>query len=199
MHTSHFLAHINRLRYIKRWSLMRNVSEENVSEHTFHVCLIVHLLCSIGNEIFGKDLPTDKLVTMALFHDATEVFTGDLPTPIKHHNKRFLDEFHKIEQLAAEQLVAMVPDPLKHVYSELITLSPDRELKKWIKAADLLDAYLKCVTELTGGNREFSVAKTQIEASLAKLQMEEVDYFLKHFAPAFDLTIDEIGELHERG
>ncbi len=192
MSNYHFLAHINRLRHIKRWSLMRNIEQESVSEHTYHMTLILHMLCMIGKEIFNKNIPTEKLVLLALYHDVTEVFTGDLPTPIKHHNKQFLTEFAKIESIAAERLLEMVPPELTKTFEFLIAKQEDTELKKWIKAADLLDAYLKCLTELTGGNREFSVAKEQIKRSLDKLNMPEVDYFLEHFTPGFEMTIDEI-------
>lgn len=195
---SHFFAYLFRLRYIERWSLMRNTMKENVAEHTYHVSLLTHALCTIANEVFGKNVPTEKAVTMALFHDATEVLTGDIPTPVKHHNKALLDNFREIEQLASRRLVDMVPEPLKSVYQPLVTGKQDTsELRRYIKAADLLDAYLKCVTELSAGNREFAVARKQIEQSIRKLQMEEVDYFLDRFAPSFEMTLDELSQDHE--
>jgi 5'-deoxynucleotidase len=189
-----FFSYLYRLRYIERWSLMRNVVRENVAEHSFHVAILTHMLCSIGNTLFGRSLPTDALVSMALFHDATEMFTGDIPTPVKHHNPKILDSFREIEQLAAERLVSMIPDPLKPVYEPLLKAKsqPSHPHAAYIKAADLLDAYLKCTAELSAGNREFSVAREQILASLRKLGLPEVEYFLTYLAPSFEKTLDEL-------
>lgn len=192
---SHFFAYLYRLRYIERWSLMRNIMRENVAEHSFHVAVLTHALCTIANEVFGQQLPTDRIVSMALFHDVTEVITGDIPTPVKHHNKDILSNFREIEELAAERLSSMIPDELRNVYKPLI--SGKRELdayRRYVKAADLLDAYLKCTSELSAGNREFSVAKRQIEAQLSQLNMPEVGYFLEHFAPSFEMTLDEMSD-----
>lgn len=190
---SHFFAYLYRLRYIERWSLMRNVMRENVAEHSYHVAVLTHALCTIGNEIFDRQLPTDRIVSLALFHDVTEVITGDIPTPVKHHNRDILTNFREIEHLAAERLAGMIPDELRRVYEPLITGKRDMdEYRQYVKAADLLDAYLKCTSELSAGNREFSVAKRQIEQSLAKLGMPEVQYFLERFAPSFEKTLDEM-------
>jgi len=233
---SHFLAYLYRLRHIERWSLMRNTTRENVAEHSYHVALLAHLLCEIGNRVFGKRLNADRAAAMALFHDATEVFTGDIPTPVKHHNPRMLGSFREIEALAAERLAAMVPDPLKEAYAPLLTgktwqrsgtgaahdydggkedeeqTGPDAgnvddapnagntrrheghdaELAKYLKAADLLDAYLKCTVELASGNREFAVAHRQIKASLDRLSLPEAKWFLERFAPSFSKTLDEL-------
>ncbi|MFB6365506.1 5'-deoxynucleotidase [Paenibacillus elgii] len=191
---SHFLAYLYRLRYIERWSLMRNVLKENVAEHSFHVSILTHVLCTIANEVYGKQVPTERAVSMALFHDATEVFTGDIPTPVKHHNPKILSNFREIEQLAAERLLDMVPEPLRHVYDPLIVAKKDAdpELKQYVKGADLLDAYLKCVSELSAGNREFATAKKQIEQSIEAMNMPELDYFLQHLAPSLEKTLDEL-------
>lgn len=192
---NHFYAYMYRLRYIERWSLMRNVVKENVAEHSFHVSLLTHMLCSIANEVFGKNIPVEKAVSMALFHDAAEVFTGDIPTPVKHHNQQILNNFREIEKLASERLIGMVPDELKQVYKPLIEGKHERnELRKYIKAADLLDAYLKCLTELSAGNKEFSVAKKQIEQNINSMNMPEIDYFLNHLAPSFEKTLDELSK-----
>jgi len=191
---SHFFAYLYRLRYIKRWSLMRNTVKENVAEHSFQVALITHALCSIANRIYGKDVPTDRAVVLALFHDSTEVFTGDIPTPVKHHSPGMLGNFREIEQLASERLLEMVPEPLKDVYRPLVSGKHDlsNELRRYVKAADLLDAYLKCVTELSAGNREFAAAKAQILESIRRLGVPEADYFLEHFAPSFEKALDEL-------
>lgn len=189
---SHFYAYLNRLRYIERWSLMRNTTKENVAEHSYHVALLTHILCTIANEVFGESVQTEKAVSMALFHDVTEVFTGDIPTPVKHHNQSILKNFREIEAIAADRLVSMVPEQLKPVYKPLIQPIADDQLKKYIKAADLLDAYLKCVSELSAGNREFAIAKKQTEAALEAMAMPEVAYFLEHLAPSLDKTLDEL-------
>jgi len=190
---SHFFAYMYRLRFIERWSLMRNVVRENVAEHSFHVALLTHVLCTISNEIFGNNVPTDKAVSAALFHDATEVFTGDIPTPVKHHNPDILANFREIEHLAAGRLLQMIPEPLRHMYEPLIDgKKTSTDYTIFVKAADLLDAYLKCVTELSAGNREFGVAKKQIEKSIQQLNMPEVEYFLQHMAPSLEKTLDEL-------
>ncbi|CAM4327676.1 5'-deoxynucleotidase [Paenibacillus tarimensis] len=201
---SHFYAYMYRLRYIERWSLMRNTTRESVAEHSYHVGLLAHMLCEIGNRVFGKQLNADRVVTMALFHDATEVFTGDIPTPVKHHNPKMLTSFREIEALAAERLLAMVPEPLQPAYSPLLCAKQleaegryDKEMQElsvYLKAADLLDAYLKCMSELSAGNREFAVAKGQTELALQNLDMPEIEWFLTHMAPSFGRTLDELSE-----
>jgi len=207
---SHFFAYMYRLRYIERWSLMRNTTPESVAEHSYHVALLAHMLCEIGNRVFGRSLDADRAAAMALFHDATEVFTGDIPTPVKHHNPKMLASFREIESMAAERLLGMVPDELRGAYEPLLGRKPrsaaeggpptpmqdtDDGLVRMLKAADLLDAYLKCLSELSSGNREFAVAKGQIEETLARLAMPEVQWFLEHMAPSFGKTLDELSEL----
>ncbi|ALS29230.1 5'-nucleotidase [Paenibacillus sp. 32O-W] len=199
--SSHFFAYMYRLKYIERWSLMRNTTKENVAEHSYHVALLAHMLCEIGNRIFGKKLNADRAVTLALFHDATEVFTGDIPTPVKHHNPRMLASFREIEKMAAERLHGMLPPELKPAYARLLGKADggeesgeELELRALVKAADLLDAYLKCFAEVSSGNREFAVAKSQIEQSLAKLDMPEIEWFLTHMAPSLGMTLDELSE-----
>ncbi|MFD7522675.1 5'-deoxynucleotidase [Paenibacillus chitinolyticus] len=190
----HFFAYLYRMRYIERWSLMRSTVRENVAEHSFHVSLLTHVLCTIGNEVFGRSWPTDRVVSMALFHDATEVITGDIPTPVKHHNPHILRNFRELEQLAADKLVQMIPDELRHAYEPLILGPADPELARIVKAADLLDAYLKCAAELSAGNREFGTAKKQIEQSITELNMPEVEYFLTRLAPSLEKTLDELSD-----
>jgi 5'-deoxynucleotidase len=209
-----FFAYLYRLRYIERWSLMRNTVRENVAEHSYHVAILTHLLCNIAQEIFGREVAVDRAVSIALFHDVTEVFTGDIPTPVKHHNPDILSSFRQIERMAGDKLHGMVPKELQAVYKPLLTY-PNRtvepnndskpsaidaydeetsELRRYVKAADLLDAYIKCMTELSAGNREFGPAKKQIEQSIAKLDMPEVNYFLTHLAPSLEKTLDELAE-----
>jgi 5'-deoxynucleotidase len=194
---NHFFAYLYRLRYIERWSLMRNVVRENVAEHSYHVALLAHALGTIAREVLHRHDGPDpaELAVRALFHDASEVFTGDIPTPVKHHNQEILHNFREIERLSAERLTNLVPDALREVYAPLLqgkTSSSKDDVYRYVKAADLLDAYLKCATELTAGNREFVVAKQQIEAALVALKMPEVEYFLTHLAPSVEKTLDEL-------
>jgi 5'-deoxynucleotidase len=193
---NHFFAYLYRLRYIERWSLMRNVTKENVAEHSFHVALLAHALGTIAREIYNKhDIDPAELAVRALFHDASEVFTGDIPTPVKHYNRDILQNFREIERYSAERLTSLVPVELQTAYSPLLlgkTAAGKDATYSYVKAADLLDAYLKCTTELSTGNREFAVAKKQIEAALIALQMPEVEYFLTHLAPSVEKSLDEL-------
>jgi len=177
---------------------MRNVTKENVAEHSYQVAILTHVLCSIANEIYDQNIDTDAAVSAALFHDITETFTGDIPTPIKHHNPEILKNFRDIEHTAAERLVEMLPEELRSVYEPM--LMPDKNessnIQRYVKAADLLDAYLKCESELSAGNGEFAVAKKQIEKSIEKLNMPEMTYFMTHLAPSFSKTLDEMARFN---
>ncbi len=192
---SHFFAYLYRLRFIQRWSLMRNTVPENVAEHSFYVAVLTHALCVIGRDVFEKDIDAERAVMLALFHDAAEVITGDIPTPVKHHNADILRSLREIEVLASDQLLAMVPEPLIASYRPLIQpREHDAELIGWVTAADKLAAYLKCAAEVAGGNREFAVAMRQVDAGIRALEMPELHYFLEHFAPSFERTLDELTE-----
>jgi len=187
----HFFAYLYRLKYIDRWSLMWSMRRDTVAEHSYYVSAIAHMLCTIANEVYGRKVPTDRVVSMALFHDASEVLTGDIPQPVKHNNESILRNFREIEDVAVEKLIDTIPAAISHVYRDLIQ-HHDPELYRWVKAADLLEAYIKCLTELSSGNREFIVAKQQILESLQKMNMPEVDYFLEHMSASFEKTLDEI-------
>ena len=172
---------------------MRNTLPENVAEHSFDVAVLTHALCEIARIQFGKEVDTGRAVTFALFHDVEEVITGDIPTPVKHHNQRLLQSLRDMEALAGERLLEMVPQELLPVYEPLVLHPPDN-VARWVKAADKLAAYLKCSAELAAGNREFAVAQRQLHVAVQSLHMPEVEYFLAHFAPAFEQTLDEISE-----
>jgi 5'-deoxynucleotidase len=190
---SHFFAYLYRLRLIQRWVLMRSAIPESVGEHSFQVALLTQALCSVAKTVFGKDVDVGQAVILALFHDAEEVVTGDIPAPVKHHNPGMLRSVREIEALASEELLRMLPAALRDTYSPLVDQRQrDPELMRWVKAADALDAYLKCAMELAVGNREFAVAERQLEAKARAMNMPEVDYFLEHFAPSFHRTLDEI-------
>jgi 5'-deoxynucleotidase len=190
---SHFFAYVYRLRLIQRWVLMRSAIPESVGEHSFQVALLTQALCTIAHEVFGKEVDVGRAVILALFHDAEEVVTGDIPAPVKHQNSGMLRSVREIEALASEELLAMLPPVLRDAYRPLIDQRDrDPELMRWVKAADALDAYLKCAMELAVGNREFAVAERQLEAKARAMGMPEVDYFLEQFTPSFHMTLDEI-------
>ena len=190
---SPFFAYLFRLRFIQRWSLMRSALPENVAEHSYDVALLTHALCTIRREVYGAEIDTGRAVVLALFHDVAEVITGDIPSPVKHHDEAIQRNLRAMESLAGEQLLSMVPPELMSAYRPLIPASEtDIELMSIVKAADKLAAYLKCASEIAAGNREFAVAKRQLEETVRALGTPEVDYFLEHFAPSFDQTLDEI-------
>jgi 5'-deoxynucleotidase len=192
---SHFFAHVFRLRYIQRWPLMRNAVPEDTAQHTFHVAVLTHALCTIGREVFGKDVDVGGAVTLALFHDVEEVITGDIAAPIKHHDPAVLGALRQIERIAADRLLGMVPEQLHASYGRLIgDADRDSGLMQWVKAADSLDALLKCRLEMVVGNREFAVARQQLEEKVRGLDMPEVNYFLEHFGGSFERTLDELQE-----
>lgn len=172
---------------------MRNALPENVAEHSYDVALLTHALCTIRREIFGGEVDTGQAVVLALFHDVAEVITGDIPSPVKHHDTAIQQNLQAMEALAGDQLLAMVPPELLASYRPLIPATDaDPDVQAIVKAADKLSAYLKCASEIAAGNREFAVAKRQLEHAVRALQSPEVDYFLEHFAPSFDQTLDEI-------
>ena len=187
-----FFAFINRMKYIKRWSLMRSVKEENIMEHSQQVAVIAHALALINNKIYDGNINVSKVVLLAQYHEVGEVITGDLPTPIKYFNPEIKSAYKDLEKNACEKILGMLPDSLKDEYQEYIIPDETTEEYKLVKCADRLSAYLKCVEEIKAGNSEFKKAKTSIGNELKNLKRAEVDYYLKEFAPAYDLTLDEL-------
>ncbi|WP_199608629.1 5'-deoxynucleotidase [Flocculibacter collagenilyticus] len=193
MKQSHFFAHLSRLRLIKRWPLMRNVIDENVQEHSHQVATVAHALALISNRLFNGNVNPDRISTLGLYHDVSEVITGDLPTPVKYYNAEIAKEYKKIEKAAEQRLLQMLPEELKNDFVDLIddeTFS--KEEKLIVKAADTLCAYIKTLEELTAGNHEFEVAKKRLENILRNYDSPEVNYFIDVFIPSFSLTLDEI-------
>ena len=186
-----FYALVSRMKNITRWSLMRNSFAENVQEHSHMVAVIAHSLAVIRQEIFGVPCNADRAATAALFHDASEIFTGDMPTPIKYFNPEIMTAYKQVEAVAAEKLVSTLPKELQKPYKELL-LENDEDIEKIVKASDKLSAYIKCIEELKSGSDEFKQAASQTLAKIKALDMPEVDYFVKHFIPAFELTLDEL-------
>ncbi|KMT65142.1 5'-deoxynucleotidase [Catenovulum maritimum] len=192
---SHFFAYMSRLKLINRWPLMRNTTTENVQEHSLQVAMLAHALAVISNEYFSTDIDANKVTTMAIFHDVSEVLTGDLPNPVKYFNPEIAKEYKKIEQIAEEKLVSLLPAKLKPTYDELVCSNKhDAELYKIVKAADILSAYLKTIEELNAGNKEFINANKRLKETLDSLNNQAVEYFLEHFVESFSLSLDAITE-----
>lgn len=186
-----FFAYISRMRYITRWGLMRNTVQENVQEHSHMVAVFAHALALIRRDVFGQAVDPGKVAVMALYHDASEIFTGDLPTPVKYHNPDIQAAYKKVEEGAADRLLTLLPDALHSSYAELLS-EGDASLHALVKAADRLSAYVKCLEELKAGNLEFRSAADQIRRSLEQLELPELSYFMEQFLPAFSLTLDEL-------
>ena len=191
-----FFAYISRMRYIERWSLMRNSLPENIQEHSHMVAVLAHALGIIRRDIFHKPCQPDKCAAAALYHDCSEILTGDLPTPIKYHSREIMDAYKQVEQIANEKLMNTLPPELRAAFAPYMN-EEDRELREIVKAADKLSAYIKCIEERKAGNNEFLSAEKQTRAKLEESELPELKYFLENFIPAFELTLDELGTIEE--
>lgn len=190
-----FFATISRMKYIERWALMRNTRPENLSEHSMDVSMIAHALCVIGNVRYGKSLNEEKAALMGLYHDATEIITGDMPTPIKYYNSSIKESFKAIEEDAKYSLLKQLPEDMKGYYEKLFFKSPELSYEwKLVKAADKLSALIKCMEEEKTGNKEFVKAKEATAEKVDKLSEEypEVKDFVKEFLGAYSKTLDEL-------
>ncbi len=191
---SHFFAYLARMKFIRRWGLMHNSYPENVQEHSQRVAMIAHALAVIRNRVFAGQVNAERVAVLALYHDASEVFTGDLPTPVKYFSEDLRSAYGQIEQRAERRLLDMVPADLRADFESLFaTREEDRALWELVKAADKLCAYVKCVEEVSAGNREFASAERSLKATVEQLGLPEVDYFLDEFLPSFRLTLDDLG------
>ncbi|HIY73660.1 5'-deoxynucleotidase [Intestinimonas butyriciproducens] len=187
-----FFALISRMRYIGRWGLMRNTFQENIQEHSHMVAVLAHALAVIRRDIFGGDLDPGHAAALALYHDAPEILTGDLPTPVKYYNPEIREAYREVETVSARRLLSMLPEALRPAYEPLLLEDPESEYHTLVKAADKLSAYIKCVEELKTGNTEFRQAAEQTRRALEDSPLPEVAYFLEHFLPGFSLTLDEL-------
>ena len=187
-----FYAYMDRMKYIKRWQLMRSVREENIMEHSQHVALLSHALAVIHNDVFGGNVDVLKVVLYAMYHETSEVMTGDLPTPIKYYNQGIHGAYKRLEHSANEKIVSTLPEEMRAGIAPYVLADEDSAEYKLVKAADKLSAYVKCLEEQRSGNSEFSKAKKTLENDLHARNMPEVEYFFKHFIPSFSLTIDEL-------
>jgi len=187
----HFFPMISRMRYINRWGLMRNTRLENIQEHSHQVAVLAHALAVIENKYFGGQVDPGAVAVAALYHDASEILTGDMPTPIKYDNPDIQNAYKQVESVAEHKLLSMLPEDLRPDFEDIITI-PDPEIHALVKAADKLSAYLKCVEELKAGNNEFKKAKEQTYAALCQNPIPALSYFMEHFLEGFELTLDEL-------
>jgi 5'-deoxynucleotidase len=191
---SHFFAYLARMKYIGRWGLMRNTQRENIQEHSLQVAVIAHGLALVKNKYWGGVLNAERIAVLAMYHEVSEVITGDLATPIKYFNPEIKKAYHEIERIAKARLFRMLPAELQPEYEDLLfnNAASDRENWLLVKAADKIAAYLKCLEELKAGNQEFSSAERALKNQIADFRLPEVDYFMEKFVPSFSLTLDEL-------
>lgn len=188
---NHFFAYMSRMRFIQRWALMRNTFAENVQEHSHTVAILAHALAVIRNRYYGGNVDEGQVAVAALYHDAPEILTGDMPTPIKYHNPAIRDAYRQVERVAEEKLLDMLPEDLRPGYRA--ALSPaSTEVQELVRAADKLSAYIKCVEELKAGNDEFKKAAQQTMDAMLAMNLPELQYFIEHFLPSYRLTLDEL-------
>ena len=187
-----FFALISRMRYIGRWGLMRNTFQENIQEHSHMVAVLAHALALIDRDILHNPAADpDRCASAALFHDASEILTGDLPTPIKYYNPEIKKAYKQIEAVSCQKLLAMLPSELQKSYEPLL-MESDPQVAVIVKAADKLSAYIKCVEELKAGNLEFEAAERQTKQAMTDMHLPCLDYFMEHFLDSFRLTLDEL-------
>lgn len=190
---SHFFAYLSRMKFIQRWGLMRNTSAENIQEHSLQVAMIAHALALIRNRLFAGSVDPERVMILAVFHEVSEVITGDLPSPLKYFNPEISGAYSEIEEVARRKLWAMIPPKLQADYrSVLFREADDAAAWELVKAADKVSAYTKCMEELKAGNQEFAKAKDSIAQEITRLRLPEVDYFMQEFVPSFALALDEL-------
>ena len=187
-----FFAMVNRMKLINRWALMQNTQTENIAEHSHSVAVLAHALALIGNKEFGKSYDAQRCAVLALYHDTTEVITGDMPTPVKYYNDEIQQVYKQVEAVAGERLLKMLPENYKEDYQPLFEKQEaDEDLWKLVKAADKISALIKCIEEYRMGNKEFEIALKAQEKKIDEINLPEVEFFKAHFLPAYYLTLDE--------
>ena len=187
-----FFAYLSRMKYIHRWALMHSTRAETLSEHTLGTAVLTHALCALHNHYFGGQVDAGQAVLCALYHDAAETITGDLPTPVKYYSPRIREAYGELEQAAGERLLQMLPESLRGAYRACFCC-PDAQIARFVKAADKLSALIKCIEEERMGNREFSCAKQSTLEALQAMELPEVELFLTRFLPPYQLALDELG------
>ena len=192
MQENQFFAMLSRMKYINRWGLMRNVRSENISEHSLDVAFFTHALGIIKNKRFGGDIDCDRLVVLAMYHDTTEIITGDMPTPVKYYNKSIKTAYKEVEAVAQNTLLSYLPEDIREEYQKVFDRKDDEEyLWSLVKAADRISALVKCIEEREMGNKDFQKAEETIMLSINQIDLPEVKCFMEEFIPAFRLTLDE--------
>lgn len=194
MKDNHFFAMMSRMKYITRWGLMRNTIKENISEHSLEVAMIAHALGVINNVVYKGNVDPDRLALLGIYHDVTEIITGDMPTPVKYYNKDIKSAYKHVEKIAGEELLSGLPEEFRDYYRNLLIEDEDESQNwKFVKAADKISAFIKCIEELNMGNNDFSEAHKTIENAIINMHLPEADYFMEHFIDAYNKTIDESG------
>lgn len=192
MKDNQFFAMMSRMKYINRWGLMRNTNKENICEHSLDVAMIAHALGVINNTYFNGTINADRLALMGMFHDSTEIITGDMPTPVKYYSPIIRNAYKEVESVAKDELLSGIPEEMRAVYAPLLLdTKEEEELWHFVKAADKLSAYIKCIEEMRMGNMDFEKAGESVRIILEEMNMPEVDFFMEKFIPAYKLTIDE--------
>ena len=192
MKDNQFFAMMARMKYINRWGLMKNTLTENICEHSLDVAMIAHALGVINNKYFGGNINAERLALMGMYHDATEIITGDMPTPVKYYSPVIRNAYKEVEGVARDELLMGIPEEMRDVYEPLLLDTEDeKELWQYVKAADKLSAYIKCIEEMRMGNKDFEKAYESIKAIIEDMDMPEVGYFVEKFMPAYMLTLDE--------
>lgn len=192
MHNYSFFAMLSRMKYINRWALMNNTRQENLSEHSLEVAIIAHALATIHNERLGGNVNSERIALLAIFHDSSEIITGDLPTPIKYYNEEIQNAYKEIEYTSQKRLVNMLPEDLQPIYHSILTYDEsDKENHFFVKAADKLSALIKCIEERRMGNNEFIRAEESTKQTLENMNSQAVNIFMEEMLPAYSLTLDE--------
>lgn len=187
-----FFAMISRMKYIDRWGLMNNTKTENISEHSLETAILAHALVNIANVRLNEHLDADKAAVIAMFHDASEIITGDMPTPIKYYNPEIKNAYKTVEKVAEQRLLSMLPEDLQAVYRPVIS-NEDAVLERYVKAADKLSALIKCIEEVRMGNNEFLKAKESTEKAIEQMELPALKIFMEECIPSYYLTLDELG------
>ena len=195
MENNHFFSMLLWMKYINRWGLMRNTRSENICEHSLEVAYIAHALGVINNEIFGGNLPAERLAILGMYHDVTEIITGDMPTPVKYYSPVIRNAYSEVEHVAKDEMLSGLPQIMrKHYDRVLLETDEEEELWKYVKGADKMSALIKCIEEQQMGNQDFADAAESIELNLRNMHIPEVDYFMEEFLPAYRLTLDKSGK-----
>lgn len=192
MQDNHFYAMLSRMKYINRWGLMRNTRSENICEHSLEVAFIAHALGIINNEEFGGSINAERLAILGMYHDVTEIITGDMPTPVKYYNPLIRNAYKEVETVAKNELLEGLPDKMRTVYDNvLMETEEEAELWRYVKAADKISALIKCIEEKRTGNMDFTEAEQSTRKAVKDMHIREADYFLENFLPAYEKTLDE--------